>query len=144
MRVVCEAGAAGTVDGEVVVTVKRGETRSEVRCAVRGWGVDPVTAYPARLVLPRPSPGGPVYNATCLLRSADGVPFVVKAAAPTPGVTVGGAGREAAALHTVEITLDPTAEGVAYPLAVRLVAATSGGEFPVEIVIDRPPPGGSQ
>ncbi len=139
-----------TVDTRIPATV---DDRVEVYVAgrsfptvisVSGKVTAPVEVSPSTVLLPRMSDTGPLYEATCLCRSPEGKSLTLRVESAPADVSVeianpGGS----AAVRRVLVRWNPKhpAAAVTGKRVVRLIAATTDVEVPVEIILMCEPAG---
>jgi hypothetical protein len=114
----------GEINAAVALHVA-GPERAPNEVRVVGRVTARIEVSPPTLVLPRSSREGPVYSATCVVKSGDGKPISVTVDSCPPHLTVTGpaAGQDPSPIAALTVVLDPKALGT----------ATRDGDRPVRL-----------
>jgi hypothetical protein len=137
LEVIVDSSVPGNVDAAVQVRLS-GVSRDPDPIRVIGRISAPVEICPSVISLPRTSSAGPVYEATCIIRSVTGGP-VELSIDPTPaGLTVTVLKPENARSQKVQVSWDPKVaneSGSPQRQVIRIKAKTGEKEVVLELPV---------
>lgn len=139
-EVVTSARQAGSISGRIRLHLTRPDGAMTVDVPISGQVVPAVSIAPSRVILPRMSEKGHVYEAVCVCRNRVGKPLALSLVSAPPGLSVTiEPAASSAPVQLVRLQWTPPSGAPATATrqdTVRLKAVGAGLEIPVEIAIE--------